>query len=187
MKKYSFLTIFTVFFALIGCNESDNTIDEVLNHSSGGFLRTVQLNGVTVATAVNNADVELGNNASSFNVLLEAYDNNNGQDLAKVDVYFQYQNRTEGPTPSTQEVFFSTITNFDMSSYLPRINFSTTLGQVLSHLNVNGASINGGDRFAIVFKYVMKDGRVFTYNNSNSNVIGGAAIRSPFRYFLNVA
>jgi hypothetical protein len=43
---------------------------------------------------------------------------------------------------------------------------------------------SGGDQF-FTFKYIMKDGRVFTNTNSNANVVG-AYMRSPFKYTLNV-
>jgi hypothetical protein len=34
----------------------------------------------------------------------------------------------------------------------------------------------------MLLKYIMKDGRVFTNSNSNANVVGGAYMRSPFKY-----
>jgi hypothetical protein len=69
---------------------------------------------------------------------------------------------------------------------LPTLAFATTLGQIRTALAITTTQYSGGDQFYVTFKYIMKDGRVFTNTNSNANVVGGAYMRSPFKYTLNV-
>jgi hypothetical protein len=69
---------------------------------------------------------------------------------------------------------------------LPTLAFATTLGQIRTALAITTTQYSGGDQFYVTFKYIMKDGRVFTNSNSNANVVGGAYMRSPFKYTLNV-
>jgi hypothetical protein len=193
MKKSlnKFLAL-TLLFVLGSCGDSDNAIDQLLdNTTSGGFLRTIELNGVVIQTGIpfNSASLALGADNSPFNLVLEAQDNRNGADLERIDVFLQYINNNSGPVATTGEVFWKSFQSSELNPGpigLPRLNFATTLGEIRQGLNVGGDQYEGGDQFIVVFKYVMKDGRVFSWNNSNSNVVGGVYIRSPFRYTLNV-
>jgi hypothetical protein len=59
------------------------------------------------------------------------------------------------------------------------------LGEIRTTLAITQTQYSGGDQFFATFKYIMKDGRVFTNTNSNANVVG-IYMRSPFKYTLNV-
>jgi hypothetical protein len=191
-KSFSKIVALAFLVVLSSCGDSDNSIDKMLDEtSSGGFLRTIELNGVVIQTGIpfNSAGISLGSDNSPFTLVLEAQDNKNGADMDRVDVYLQYLNNNDGPVASTDEIFWKSYQPSDFSIGpigLPRLNFASTLGEIRQGLNINDDQYGGGDQFIVVFKYVMKDGRIFSWDNSNSNVVGGVYIRSPFKYTLNV-
>ncbi len=192
--KNSFIKLIALTLVLVlgSCADSDNAIDNLLDQTtSGGFLRTIELNGVVIQSGIpfNSAGVTLGSDNSQFRLVLEAQDNKKGAELAKIDVFLRYINNSGGTKPTTDEVFWKSYQPTDLVAGpigLPRLNFITTLGEIRQALAVAADQYDGGDQFEVVFKYVMKDGRVFSWNNSNSNVVGGVYIRSPFKYTLNV-
>lgn len=190
-KLFMFLSILAVPFA---CADSDNLVDSVFETTtSGGFLRTIKLNGTTVQSNVTTANVTFGSTADAtpFSLELEAQDNQKGALLEKVDVYLSFT-RDAGNTTSTASkpaVFWKSYNASVLTAGsigLPRLTFATTLGEIRTFLGITPTQYAGADRFHVSFKYVMKDGRVFDQNNSNSNVVGGAYMRSPFIYSLNV-
>lgn len=191
-KSFSKFLALSLLVVLGSCGDSDNPIDNLLNDTtSGGFLRTIELNGVVIQAGIpfNSAGISLGADASPFTLVLEAQDNRNGADMARVDVLLQYINNTDGPVPTTGEIFWKSYQPSDFFTGpigLPRLNFATTLGEIRQGLNIGDDQYDGGDQFVVVFKYIMTDGREFSWQNSNSNVVGGVYIRSPFKYTLNV-
>lgn len=171
-----------VLLLFLGCSDSDNSIDGILDETtSGGVLRTIELIS---------SEIALGDQNASFSVILEAQDNKNGDLLEKVEVYASFKDNTDDNTDySAEETFLYDIMPSEFSTGpvgLPRTTVNITLPQLLVALNIQDGQFNGGDQFEVRFKYVMTDGRVFSWENSSSNVLGGAFYRSPFRYSINV-
>jgi hypothetical protein len=188
-KKISILALIATVFA---CNESDLVIDGVLNNTtSGGFLRTLVINGTTVQSGVNfsNASLTFGKDETPFSLILEAQDANNGNDVEKIEAYFSFKKNSAAKPTETIPVLWKTFLPADMTTGsvgLPNLAVATTLGEIRTTLAITQNQYSGGDQFFATFKYIMKDGRVFTNTNSNANVVGGIYMRSPFKYTLNV-
>jgi hypothetical protein len=188
-KKISLLALIVTIFS---CYDSDLVIDNVLkNTTSGGFLRTLAINGTTYASGVNftSANLTFGSDATPFTLLLELQDESKGENIEKIEAYFSFKkNSVATPVETTPLLWktFSPDTFTPGTVGLPTLAFATTLGQIRTALAITTAQYSGGDQFYVTFKYIMKDGRVFTNTNSNANVVGGAYMRSPFKYTLNV-
>lgn len=178
---YRKFNIALALIVLYSCSES-NTVDEVMdNLGSGGILRTIE---------VLSSEIALGSENAQFSVILEAQDNQNGNLLDKVEVYGSFiDNTADDVNNNVDELFLFNIprATFETGPIgLPRTTLNVTLTQLLSSLNLTNDQYNGGDQFVIRLKYVMTDGRVFSWENSGNNILGGAYFRSPFRYFVNV-
>ena len=193
MKKiFKNISILSLFLIALSCSDADKEVDGVFDGTTaGGLLRTIEINGTVVQTGVvfNSAPITYGADNTPFTLLLEAQDNKNGDLLERVDVSLAYVNNSEGPIPSTDELFWQ---SFEASEFsmgpngYPRLNFATTLGEIRNFFELEESDYSGSDQFLVIFTYVMTDGRKFTYTNSNSNVVGGVYMRSPFKYTLNV-
>lgn len=193
MKKiFKNLSILSLFLVALSCSEADNEVDSVFaGTTAGGVLRTIEINGTAVQTGVvfNSAPITYGAETTPFELVLEAQDNKNGTLLERVDVSLAYVNNSGGPIASTAELPWQ---SFEASEFsigpngYPRLNFETTLGEILTFFALDDTEYSGSDQFLVVFTYVMTDGRKFSYGNSNSNVVGGIYFRSPFKYTLNV-
>lgn len=193
MKKiFKNISILSLFLIALSCSDADKEVDGVFDGTtSGGLLRTIEINGTVVQTGVvfNSAPITYGADNTPFTLLLEAQDNKNGDLLDRIDVSLAYVNNSNGPVPSTDELFWKSFDASELSlgpNGYPRLNFATTLSEIRNFFSLTEAQYSGSDQFLVVFTYVMKDGRKFTYTNSNSNVVGGVYMRSPFKYILNV-
>jgi hypothetical protein len=187
---FKLIMILTMLVVPYSCSDSDNIVDGVMdNITSGGFLRTIKLNGTVVQTNVTTASLTYNVDATPFSLELEAQDNQSGALLQKVDVHLSFVKNNPTSAASINERFWKSYNASVLTAGpigLPRLTFATTLGEIRTFLGITPTQYSGGDQFKVVFKYVMTDGRVFTYTNSNSNVVGGAYMRSPFIYNLNV-
>lgn len=166
----------------IGCSDSDNSIDGILDETtSGAVLRTIEL--------VSN-EIALGADDAAFTVILEAQDRLNGGLMEKVEVYASFKDNTDdGIDYGVEETFLYDLLPSDFATGpigLPRTTVNITLAQMLQELGVQEGEFNGGDQFEVRFKYLTTDGRTFSWENSSANVVGGAFYRSPFRYNVNV-
>jgi hypothetical protein len=167
---------------LFSCSEGDNPVDKVLSGvTSGGALRTIKVGNPTIA---------LGDQSAKFQVTVEVQDSKTGTDTEKIDVYVAFKdNSTANGSNPKAEVLLKSIpaTAFSAGTReLPFADVTVTITELKAKLVLTDAQFTGADQFVIRLAQVLKDGRVFSRANSNSNVIGGIYFSSPFEYNANV-
>lgn len=184
MKKIiNSLSALILAVSLFSCSEGDNPIDYVLDNTvyGGGALRTVK---------VVSPSIPLGDPAGKFQVTLEVQDKNDGQDTDKIDVYVSFvdNSKANGSNPKPEALLKSIASSSFVagSRELPNVDVTVTIAELQTKLGLTPSQYTGGDQFVIRLAQVLKDGRVFTRANSNTNVIGGAYFSSPFQYNANV-
>jgi hypothetical protein len=194
-KTIKFLSIVTLFFTAFSCSEKEMINDNMYSPTEanyGAILRTLKLNGTSVSTSVNTASLTYNSDSSPFTLSLEANDHVNGQLLDKIEAFVSFRKNTGVPIAQqveTTPILFKTFAANTLGTStigLPQLEFATTLLEVRTKLNITPNSYSGGDQFFILFKYYMKDGRVYSNNNTSATVQGGSYNRSPFKYTLNV-
>jgi hypothetical protein len=183
MKKiFNSFSALLLAFTIFSCTEGDNPIDKVLdNVTNGAALRTVK---------IGSAGIETGNPNAKFQVTLEVQDPNNGNDTDKIDVYATFLDKTpsNGSNPKS-EILIKSIPSSSFvagSRELPNADVTITIAEFKTKFGLTDAQYDGGDQFVVRLAQVLKDGRVFTRSNSNSNIIGGAYFSSPFQYTVDV-
>lgn len=170
----------TLFFS---CSEGDNPIDYVLENTQngGGNLRTIK---------VDNPSIAIGDANAKFQVNLEVQDANDGQNTERIDIYVRFIDNSagNGSNPKT-EVLLKSIPASAFTAgtrELPFVTVSVTIAELKTKFALTDSQYTGGDIFVIRLAQVLKDGRIFTRANSNSNIVGGAYFASPFQYNANV-
>lgn len=183
MKKI-FKSLSTVLLAvtLFSCSEGDNPIDTVLdNVTSGAALRTVTLDNPGFTT---------GDASAKIQMTLEIQDQQNGQGTDKIDVYVTFLDKTPGNGSNPKsEVLLKSIPSTAFVAgkrELANADLTITIADFKTKFGLTDAQYDGGDQFVVRLAQVLKDGRVFTRANSNSNVVGGAYFNSPFQYTVDV-
>lgn len=178
LKTFTILTL----ISLLGCSSDDNVIDIVSsNVTRGAILRTI---------AVNSAEFDFFDTQSQFSVTLEFEDNRGGALLESVDVVVSFDDRTDnGPDNSRDEQPLTTVPASAFSNGendLPVITFTAALGDVAQALGLTSNDYAGGDRFVIRFIANLTDGRSFSSDDANGNILSSSFTRSPYRYNVNL-
>jgi len=175
------IILFAVF--AISCSEGDKPIDYVLENTvyGGGALRTI---------TIDNPTIPLGDPTGKFQVTVEVQDVQNGGATDKIDVYasFKDNNPADGANTKTEKLLKSIPASAFIKGTreMPFAVVAATASELTTLLGLTASQYTGGDQFVIRIAQVLKDGRVFTRANSNSNVVGGAYFSSPFQYSANV-
>ena len=184
MKNYiKQLLILAVILPLaVGCDDGDAVVDEVTeNTTRGAILRTYDIDG---------QEIDAGENEEEFTVTLEVQDIENGDLLDQLEVYTRFIDNTDTGDGdlSTSE---SLIGSFDASEFstgefgYPRIDYSISLGELISANSLDEEDVLGQDQFRVRFELVLTDGRRFSFDN-NTGTLTGNFFRSPFQYTINV-
>ncbi len=180
MKKIVKSSILIALIFIAACSDNNNVVDDVFaNTTSGGVLRTIQ---------VVSADIAVGEPNAEFNVIVEVQDAKDGALSDKIDVYARFTDNNNAGANDRSETLIKSIPNssFIGGNRLPRADVKVSIAELLAGLNLTGDQYSGGDRFVIRLALVMKDGRVFSNNNGNANIVGGSYFNSPFVYNSNV-
>ena len=166
-----------------GCSEDDKPIDFVFqNITYGSFIRTL---------AFAPADLIQNDPTSSFSVLLEQQDFEDGGLLERMDVYVSFVDNTpDNGINNTQEAFLTTYQASDFEQGpvgLPRLSLNYTF---LDLLNVTGLTLSQTackDQFSIRVEVGLTDGRTFSVGSGSSCVIAFETyFSSPYRYLVNI-
>lgn len=185
--KYVFFLAGMVF--LFSACDEEKLIDEVdAAVTSGAVLRNL---GET-----NNLDS--ANAASSYSIILEAQDAQNGALLSEVRVLVGYDDDDGSGSGDITQTLFQTIpaSSFSVANApagvtngLPVSTFTITLGEALAHVGISQADINGGDDISVYFEMVLTDGRVFNFDNATGDVTRTGTFsyfNAQFRYFPEI-
>ncbi len=183
MRNY-FIHILLAFAMLfVSCEDEDKSpFDRITNNlGTAGGLRTINL----FSSSLNLSDLE----NSSFQVEVEAWDNEDGGLLESVEVFARLQDNSSGNgDSSTPETLISTISASAFSpngdSGLPRTVINVLASEVVASLGLDPqADLDGGDVMRFRLALNLSDGTVFSSGNLEGNVTG-AFFNSPFSYPL---
>lgn len=166
---------------IMGCSSDDKIIDKVFNNTtSGAALRTIDL----ISGEIDNDNMQ----EARFAVLLEIQDAQNGNLTEEVQLYVTFiDNNDQGN--STEEILFRIYTPNDFTPgirELPYLNVNIPLSELKTFFSLTDDEVVTCDQFIFRFAIKLKDGRVFSRDNSSNNVLGGSYFQSPFTYTTNV-
>lgn len=162
---------------MIGCSEPDNVIYDVFDGvSHGAVVRTL------ARTSVNFNIFDLN---STFDVTIEAQDEQNGKLLSKMNVYVNFTDNTPGGTNNSKtEVLVKAIeaSAFTTSANgLPTTGVKATLAETLTALGLVAGQYDGGDTFTYRLELVLTDGRTFSAADTSGS-LQGSYFSSPYAY-----
>ncbi|WP_019039480.1 hypothetical protein [Psychroflexus tropicus] len=165
---------------VIGCDDNERPIDTFFDNTTRGtVLRTID----------DQTSLEFNVGVENLVTIGAEVIDQRGQDFEKVDVFLSFiDNNPEDGDNSKDEVLAVSIpkADFDQSGEYPVLDLNFNTEDINSTLGLTSEDYTGGDRFDVRLALVMNDGRVFSSNNVNNVVSGGAFFRSPFLYAINV-
>ncbi len=169
---------------LLGCSTDNNVIDDVFEkRQKGAFLRT---------TATTSLNFNAFDPASTFDITVEEQDEQGGDLLESVGVYFSFDDNQGDPDDNSKsEVLVTSIpaSDFGVGQYgLPETSISVSLGEAATTLGLADGDYTGGDSFNIRLELNLTDGRTFTDTDANGNIAAlGGYYSSPYAYSAGVA
>ena len=179
MKNIFKTLICSLLLVSFSCQDSENTIDDVLDYETGAVLRTI---------SVENAVLNASDPSSAFVVTVEEQDEQDGALLESVNVYVELRDlTTDYTTPATGDNLAMSIPASEFTTGpvgLPRTTVSLTFGDAAAALGLSLDEQNGynpGDVFIVKLEVVLSDGRAFG-PSSASGIITGGFFSSPFQY-----
>ena len=179
MKNIFKILICSLLMVSFSCQDSENTIDTVLDYETGAILRTISVD----SQLLNASDPN-----SLFSVTIEEQDEQDGALLQEVRVLVELRDlTTDFTTPATGEVLVQTIPASEFSPGpvgLPRTQVNMAFGDAAAALGLPldpETGYNPGDIFVVKLELVLTDGRVFGASSA-SGIITGGFFSSPFQY-----
>ena len=177
MKNIFKILICSLLMVSFSCQDSENTIDDVLDYETGAIIRTVSVDNVVV----NSSD-----ETSSWLATLEIQDGSDDSSLwSHVDVFVQMRDFTPDNGDNSTEM--AALYTWDASDFpdspvgLPRGDFAASWGDIKGALGFTGSEYSPGDLSTIELYLNMKDGRVFG-PDSAAGIITGGFFSSPYTY-----
>lgn len=182
MKPYQFTYLLLILFAF-SCSEDDKAIDMVVEEiERGAILRNID----RISPNFERTDLQ-----STFTVVLEEQDLEEGGIFDFVRLYLQYLDRT--PTngnDSSSEIVLRDVPSFDFQTGingLPVGTIEVTYEEAIQALALNSATIQAGDQFELRAEIHLTDGRTFSTENGSASILTDACFfKSPYRYVINV-
>ncbi|MDG2194454.1 MAG: hypothetical protein P8K77_06330 [Polaribacter sp.] len=178
MKKIiNKITLLILTISMIGCSEPDNAIYDVFDGvSHGAALRTLD----RVSMNFNIFDLN-----STFEIVVEEQDEENGKLLSKVNVYIKYSDNTPGGADNSKsDVLASSIpaSAFTTSANgLPSTTVKVTFSEALAALGLTPGQYAGGDVVTFRLEVVLTDGRTFSAADTSGS-LQGSYFSSPYAY-----
>jgi len=182
--RHLFSFLFAVIIVILSACKPDDDIvstetlaDQI---TRGAVLRTKQINNLLFTPGVG---------SSTFDVVLEEQDIENGDLLDKINVFVSY--KPTGQSQATTPVLLKEIgaSEFDKSENdLPLLQLKLTQEEIAEKLELSLGAIVAKDQFIISLDLVLTDDRIFNDRNGNPIVIAfNTFFSSPFEYTVNVA
>lgn len=174
MKNIRFYIALFTGVALLSCESSETTVDQVFDETTrGAVLRTI---------SIPNSTFDFFDTSSVWTVELEEQDAEDGGLFQEIRLFVRYVNSSTGETEP--EVPLKTIpaSQFSTGPFgLPRGTVSATLDEVLTATGLGPGDYVSSDQFLIRLVIVLTDGREFS-NEASGGVTGGSFFSSPFLY-----
>jgi len=179
MKKMILILLVTT----LSCNTDEKTIETVdkgITH--GAIARTL---------GFENAEFQVGDTSSYFNVHLEEQDEEDGGLLDAIDVYVSFMdNNPDNGDVSTSEVLLKSLEKdqFEDGPFgLPRTFLNVTYAEALAATSLNDSQVLCKDQFILRLDIRLTDGRSFTTGSAASGIIAYTTFfSSPYCYIINV-
>jgi len=187
INKYIISCLAGMALLFVACEDGETVFDEIVSEETrGAVLRTISIDESEVLYDVATSSIIGG----GFTVTLEAQDEEDGDLLSSVDVYYAFVDNTDeaGTDNDLDEIFVETIpaSAFSIGEFgLPRTTYSVTADQLQTALGIANSQIFGGDQFTVRFEMILTDGRTYSFAN-NSGTLTGAFYNSPFLYNVNI-
>ena len=177
MKNIFKILICSLLMVSFSCQESENTIDDVLDYETGAIIRTISLDNFVV----NSSD-----ETSSWLATLEIQDGSDDSSLwSHVDVFVKMRDFT--PDNGDNSTEFAQLYTWDATDFpnspvgQPRGDFAAPWGDIKDVLGFTGGEYTPGDLLTIQLYLNLKDGRVFG-PDSAAGIITGGFFSSPYTY-----
>ena len=158
------------------CEDSDNTIDQVVDGTTtGAALRTIEILNNTLNSSISTTE---------FSVIVEEQDEQGGDLLESLDVYVSIRDLTPDNGTTVSEALIKTIpaSAFTPGPHgLPRVTVSATFGEAESAMGLDGTMHSPGDLFVFELRVNLTDGRTFGADQA-AGIITGGFFSSPYSY-----
>ncbi len=180
MRKFCFLILV---FILGSCDSDEMTIDVVVEQTEfGAILRTIDRI---------NPDFEHTNFQSTFSIVVEEQDEEEGLLFDFLRLFVQYVDRSpENGLSTTQELILRDIPASDFEigpNGFPRDSINIVYQDAIDLLNLDATTISIGDQFMLGVEIHLTDGRTFSNEDGSSRIFTDAcSFKSPYRYVINV-
>ena len=180
MKKIlSLLTVSALIFTTFSCEDEDKDRLGINQVTGGAILRTLSTSGATV---------DRGNPELTDMVVDLQFDDFLNQDtMESVDVYGEFIDTT--PVANVVQTFAEVaLANVPASAFSAgsdgklEATISVNIGDVISAVGVDPATLYGGDIFLVRLALNTTEGAVFTSDNVGTKIQTSSAFSSPFRY-----
>jgi len=177
MKNIFKFLICSLLMVSFSCQDSENTIDEVLQYETGAVIRTVE---------ITNQLVNFSDEESAWTATLEVQDGTDDSSLfSSIDFYAELVDYTpDNGTNTTESTLVYTWTPEDFSTGpvgLPRADVVARWGDIKDALGFTGDEYSPGDLLTFKVYLNLNDGRVFG-PSSAAGIITGGFFSSPFKY-----
>lgn len=167
----------------INCSSDDKAINIVTEQiERGAVLRNVQ----RISKDFIHQDFD-----SSFSLLIEEQDLEDGGLLDFVRIYISYQDQNESNgINSTNELIVRDIpkSDFFIGEFgLPRTMIDLSYQDAIETLEINSEMILPGDQFALRLEIHLTDGRTFSTDTGSASILTDFCFfKSPYRYVISV-
>ncbi len=181
--KLNQLIYICLFFLALSCSEDDKAIETVLEEvERGAILRNID----RVSPNFERTDLQ-----SSFTVVLEEQDLEEGGIFDFVRLYLQYIDRSpDNGDASASEIVLKDIpsSNFQVGGNgLPVGTIDVVFQEAIDALTLDIGMIQAGDQFEVRTEIHLTDGRTFSTENGSASILTDACFfKSPYRYVVNV-
>lgn len=184
MKKIiSLLTVSALILTTFSCEDEDKDRLEISGITGGAILRTLSSTGATV---------DRGNPGSANMVFNLQFDDFLDQDtMESVDIYTEFIDTT--PVANVVQTFPEvSLGNVAASAFSAGSDgklegtISVNIGDAISAIGVDPATLYGGDIFLVRLALNTTNGQTFTSTNVGTKIQTSSAFRSPFRYSASV-
>jgi hypothetical protein len=185
MKKINILKLSAIILLLIvSCETPDNAIYNVLDNTNyGAALRKIDTPDDGLSKNFNVFDLE-----STFEVIIEEQDEQNGKLLSKVDVYIAFTDVENDGANNKTELLAKTIpaSSFTIGDKgLPTTHIIISFQEALDTLGMVNGDYSGGDKFPIRLELTLTDGRTFS-TESTSDSLQQSYWASSFGYISKI-
>lgn len=185
-KIYGLLAVMTLWVS--SCTDFVDPVIPYSDFDTGAYLRTIE----RTSDSFNFFDL----NNSSFALILESVDANNGRDLVSVEVRVRHRRLIPDvgleylPELGSDDRLVLTLSESDFTanseSRFTRAAFSIPAIDAIAAVGLTSEDVEQGDVFEFRLVLTDKRGRVFSNHNRSSDVAGGNFYDSPFFYNVTV-